>query len=201
MNPLYFLVWITSRMIFSLFYDIKISGVENLPDSGCILASNHASFFDPPAIGSSLPNPIYYLARKSLWNNPIIKWGFDRLNCIPVDQEKPDMTGLKRMIQVVRDGNAVIMFPEGTRTHDGQLRPAQPGIGMVVAKTGAPVVPIRIYGTFEAFPRTGKLRLFVPMRLMIGKPLTFPPVKSSRENYQMISEKIMEAITALKPES
>lgn len=201
MNPYYLLITQIYRLFFKFFHRFEISNLEYLPEDGCILAANHVSFHDPPAIGANVPGHIYYLARSTLWDSKIFGWFLNRLYCLPVDRDRPDMAGLKRMITAVRSGQRVLMFPEGSRSVDGKLQPAQPGMGLVVAKTAAPVVPIRIFGTYEAFPKGKKPRLFVPIQVVIGKPLYFDDLKGSRENYARISNEIMAAIAALTPNS
>ncbi len=110
------------------------------------------------------------------------------------------MTGLKKMIHTLREGHKVLMFPEGSRSYDGKLLPAQPGIGLVLSKVHVPVIPIRLFGVHEAWPRDGKITLFKPIRVVFGKPILSEKshVKSSREEYQRISETILEAISKIE---
>jgi 1-acyl-sn-glycerol-3-phosphate acyltransferase len=117
-----------------------------------------------------------------------------------VDQEKPDMTGLKRIIEIAKSGDGVLLFPEGSRTLDGNLQPAAPGLGLAIAKSGVPVVPARIFGAYAAWPRGGRPRLFRPLTVVFGPPLTFTgsPHVNSR-NYQAISDEVMAAIARLQP--
>src|SRR5690606_28112801 len=116
------------------------------------------------------------------------------IQAIPVDQEKPDMVGLKKIIQIVRGGNPVILFPEGSRSYTKELLPAMPGVGLVVNKTQAPVVPVRLFGVQEIWPRDGKIKWFLPAEIVFGPALHFPPTK----DYQSIGDRIMQAIGDLK---
>ena len=101
-------------------------------------------------------------------------------------------------IRVVRNGGAVLIFPEGSRSPDGKLQPAQPGIGMIVAKTGAPVVPVRVSGSFQAFPRGTAIPRFVPVKVTIGAPVLFEESGTEdRAFYQKASNRIMDAVAAL----
>ena len=113
------------------------------------------------------------------------------------------MSAIKTIIKLVRAGQCTVIFPEGGRTLDGQLQPAQPGLGLVIAKTLAPVVPMRIFGAHEAFPRGGKPRLFRPITLVVGEPIRFTQADLAgrgRELYQRLSERVMERIAAIQYE-
>lgn len=193
----YLLAQALSALFFRLFYDYQIIGEENIPPGGCLLASNHESYYDPPLIGCTLACRPHYLARKTLFDHPLFGATIRALQAHPIDQERPDMAGLKRIISLARAGQAVVIFPEGSRSWDGQLQPAQPGVGLVVAKAGVPVVPIRIFGAHRAWPRGGRPRLFTPIRVVIGPPITFGPVPSDRDAYQKIGDHIMAAIARI----
>ena len=171
-----------------------------LEEGGVIYAANHASYLDPPIIGTCCQKPIHYLARKTLMEWPILGPIFPSLNVVPIDQERADMSALKTIIKLVREGHRTIIFPEGARTLDGQLQPAQPGLGLVVSKTRAPVVPMRIFGSYEAFPRgAAKVRL-AKITVVVGEPIWFKDedLESGREAYQKISERVLAEIAALE---
>lgn len=168
-----------------------------------ILAANHQSYLDPPLAGIACKRAIYFLARKSLLEVPVFGWLLPKLNVIPVDQEGADRSALKALIRILRRGDGTLVFPEGERTPDGNLQPALPGIGLVIAKTLAPVVPMRIFGAREAWPRDGKLHLFRPITVVVGNPIQFteadlqPPGK---DLYLRLSQRVMSAIAALRLE-
>ena len=118
-------------------------------------------------------------------------------NVIPVDPKNAERSALMGIIRVIRAGGAALVFPEGTRSRDGRLQAARAGVGMIVAKTGAPVVPVRIFGSFEAFPRDRKTPRRVPITVAVGKPLHFLPEElSSRDAYQKTSDRIMDAVAS-----
>lgn len=189
-----------SRGIAKTFFSYRVIGAENIIEQGpAILACNHASFLDPPLAGVACQRAIHYLARKSLLEWPVMGPLMPEWNVIPVDPKNAERSALMGIIRVIRSGGAALIFPEGTRTKDGHLQPAQPGIGMIVAKTGAPVVPMRIFGSFEAFPRDRKTPRFVPITVVVGKPLFFDTDESGgRETYQKISDRVMDAVAYLK---
>lgn len=205
MNPTYWFFLRLAGLIAKSCYSLRIIGQENMPGpGGQILAMNHQSYLDPPIAALAAPFPIHFLARKTLLKWPILGPLFPDLNVIPVDQERPDMGALKSVIRLVRAGRTTLVFPEGARTLDGRMQPAAPGVGLIVAKTLAPVVPMRVFGAFEAMPRKGKRMRMVPITLKIGQPLTFTeadvPDKGGdlRGAYQNLSDRVMAAIAAIE---
>src|ERR1700744_4507785 len=142
-----------SRFLGRTFFDFRAVHAERIiEEGGAILAMNHESYLDPPLAGIACRRELHFLARKTLLKWPILGPILPDMNVIPVDQERADMSALKTVIKLVRAGQATVIFPEGGRTLDGQLQPAQPGLGLVIAKTMAPVVPMRIFGAHKAFP-------------------------------------------------
>ena len=174
-----------------------------IEEGGAILAMNHQSYLDPPLAGISCRREIHYLARKTLLDWPVLGPIFPRLNVIPVDQDRADMSALKTVIRLVKAGHCTIIFPEGSRTLDGNFLPALPGIGLIIAKTRCPVVPMRIFGAREAFPRGGRPHLFKPITLVVGEPMRFTDADlagEGRELYQNLSERVMERIAEIQHE-
>jgi 1-acyl-sn-glycerol-3-phosphate acyltransferase len=118
-----------------------------------------------------------------------------------VDRDGTDMSALKTVIRLLRGGGSTIVFPEGTRTHDGAIGPARPGVGLIIAKSLAPVVPMRIFGAFDAFPRTAKFPRLAKITIVIGKPMHFTSTDTKgdpRVVYQELSNQVMARITALE---
>ncbi len=138
-----------------------------------ILAANHQSYFDPPLVGICSRRAVHYLARKTIMEWPFFGPLFPDMNVIPVDRDGNDMSALKTVIRKIKEGEGVVLFPEGTRSRDGQLQPGQAGVGLVIAKTLAPVVPVRIFGSYEAFPRGSKGVNLHSIRVVIGEPIHF----------------------------
>jgi 1-acyl-sn-glycerol-3-phosphate acyltransferase len=192
----YLLGYSLSKTLAKTFFNYRVIGAENMIEEGpCIIAANHCSYLDPPLVGVACKRAIHYLARKSLLNVPILGPILPELNVIPVDQKNADRSALMGAIRVVKNGGAVLIFPEGTRSTDGGRQPAQPGIGMIVAKTGAPVVPVRISGSFEAFPRGASWPRLAPVRISVGPALYFEGSEADERGlYQKTSDRIMNAI-------
>src|SRR5213595_13738 len=204
MNPYYWLGYWLSRLLAQIFFRFRILHRERMIQSGpVILAMNHQSSFDPPLAGNASDRAIFFLARRTLLNHWFWGWLLPKLNVIPVDQEGSDRGALKALIRILRAEEATLVFPEGARTLDGNLQPAQPGLGLVIAKTLAPVVPMRIFGAHEALPRGGDGLHFVPITIVIGEPIFFNVADlapAGKNLYQRLSERVMAAIAALRLE-
>ncbi len=202
MQPLYGLCHYILYTVQKAFFRGEIVGLENLPkDGGFLLASNHASHLDPPFVGAVLPHQLAFFARKSLWKPGIPAWWLDSVGAIPVERDSADLAAIKRVISTLRGGRPIVLFPEGTRSLDGELQPAKPGVGMIVCKTRVPVVPCRIFNSHVAFGRSGGLRPGTPIHIVYGKPLSpedYDHPADGKERYQRASERIMSAIAALE---
>jgi 1-acyl-sn-glycerol-3-phosphate acyltransferase len=190
-----------TQLLAQVFFQFRVIHPERVIQEGpVILAMNHESYLDPPLAGIACRRAIYFLARKSLLDIPILGSLLPKLNVIPVDQEGGDRSALKALIRVLRRDECVLVFPEGSRTEDGNLQPALSGIGLVIAKTRAPVVPMRIFGAHHALPRGGGKLRFCPITIVVGEPLRFTEEEvagTGREVYPRLSEKVMKAIGAL----
>jgi 1-acyl-sn-glycerol-3-phosphate acyltransferase len=184
-----------------LLFNFKVYGRENLIEDGpAIIASNHQSFLDPPLVGMAHSKDIYYLARDTLFKNKIMGWILREVNSVPVDRNRGDVGAIKTILRTVKEGKRVIIFPEGTRSVDGNLQPARAGLGLVIAKTLAPVVPVRVFGSYEVLPKSGKFR-FARLTVVIGKPIHFSVEEirgEDRSIYQKLSERVMAEIAKLE---
>jgi 1-acyl-sn-glycerol-3-phosphate acyltransferase len=197
----YLLGYSLSKGLAKTFFNYRVLGAENMIEEGpCIIAANHCSNLDPPLVGVACKRAIHYLAKKSLLDWPVLGPIFPELNVIPVDQKNADRSALMGAIRVVRNGGAVLVFPEGSRSPDGKLQPAQPGIGMIAAKTGAPVVPVRIFGSFEAFPRGKRWPAARRVLVAVGEPMHIGSAAIDKESYGRVSSDILQAIRRLKTE-
>ena len=181
------------------FHRIKIEGRENVPEGGCLIVSNHVSFMDPTTVGWAIAREIYYLGRKSLFKPPFWSWFLPICNVLPIDRDGRDVSGLRRIIKMLKDGRAVLLFPEGTRSPDGTLQSSEPGAGLVAIKAAVPILPVRVFGTFESLSRHTKYLRFHPIRVVIGKPYlpTAPEGKTEKPSYDLVSQEMMERIAAL----
>lgn len=200
MRLIYRVAQTISYTYFRLFHGFRVKGLENIPkDKPFILACNHLSFFDPPAIGCKIPRNLHYFARDSLFFWPLGLL-ISSLNSIPVNRGQLDLGTLRKVLKVLKNGHPILVFPEGTRSEDGELQDPQKGLGLLVAKSSVGVIPARIYGSGKAFgkkhliPRIGR-----KIYINIGVEISFDDPKDvkSKKNYLEISTKVMSAIEKL----
>lgn len=182
-------------------FDFRVIGAEKLPIAGpALIASNHVSFLDPPFVGTAFDEVVHSFARKSLFNNPLMGAILRSWQVLGVDLDKPDTAALKTTIRLLRAGEKVLIFPEGTRSHDGSLQPGEAGVGLFIAKTQAPVLPVRLFGAYEAFPRDAKTLRPSQITLVIGD-LWQPDLKSypqtGKDLYQVLADEVMRRIGEL----
>lgn len=204
MNLWYWGGYYLSLLLARTFFRFRVVHRERRILKGpVILAMNHESYLDPPLAGIASGREVYFLTRDTLLDQPFLGWLLPRLNVIPVDQEGNDRSALKALIKLVKSGRATVVFPEGARTLDGKLQPALPGLGFVIAKTLAPVLPMRIFGAHEALPRGGGGLRLRRLTIVIGEPIYFTAADlepRSKELYARLSDRVMNAIAALKLE-
>lgn len=201
MKWIYWFGWITFGSAFRGLFGMRVVGREHLITEGPVLvASNHQSYLDPPLIGNLYQDEMVYLARKTLFNS-FTRWVYKHWNAIPVDQERPDMASLKTIIRKLREGNRVLIFPEGARTHNGDIGDAAPGIGLIAVKSGAVIQPVRIRGAREALPRGSARIRFARISVHVGPPIRLSDEElraaKGKEDYDRIAKRIMDAIKAL----
>ena len=186
-----------------IHFRIAGSGIEHIPRrGGFIIAANHASLLDPPIVGAQVHRQLAAFARKTLWKRGVASWWLDVVGVIPVDRDGgSDVAAIRRVLQVLKREKGIILFPEGTRTPTGQLQRPKAGVGLMACRTGVPVVPARVFGSFEACGRNGPLRLRTPVSVVFGRPLLaadYDDQSEGKERYQHASERIMSAIAALE---
>lgn len=205
MQPVYGICHYLLGECYDTLFRGEVVGTENLPaKGGFLLAANHASFFDPPFIGSKVPRQIAYFARKTLWHGRFSSWWLDTVGTIPVDRDGgQDVSAIKRVLKALKEERGLILFPEGTRSPDGQLQAAKAGVGLIACRTQVPVIPVRIFGSFEAFGKGAKIpRLGTRVTVVFGAPMApaaYDAPNAGKERYQIASERIMARIAALQP--
>jgi len=189
------------RWIARIFFAFSVEGQEHVPESGpVILAPNHVSYLDPVVVGIAVTRRVHFMAKKELFRNPLIGWFLRGLQAYPVTRERVDPSTLKRTLSLLAAGQAVLMFPEGTRGDGRALRPAKPGIAVVAARSGAVVVPVFHWGTERVMPRGRRRVRRAPVRVRFGPPLTFPARgRPEREAVETFCRELMEAMAALRP--
>jgi len=198
----YFISRAILRVFFKIFFRLDVRGAGNCPRYGpLIVASNHVSFLDPVVVGLSVSRPLYYMARDSLFKNRIFGRILTAVNAFPLKREGVDLGAMKAAMEKLSDGNAVLIFPEGTRSKDGSIGNPRPGIGFLAASSGASILPCYVKGSIDAlpmhavFPKPRKITVF------IGRPLRFDIHGEGKEHYTKIAVNTMVTISILKEAS
>lgn len=188
------LFWIARnliRFITVVFFRGSATGVEHIPKTGpLIVACNHISYFDPPMMGCFVPREIHYMAKKELFEIPVLGPGIRAVGAYPVDREGSATAAIKRSVEELRAGNCIGIFPEGGRNTDGD-KEARAGVALLASLGKCPVVPAAIVGTKGARP-------FRPIKVAFGPPLRLPEGrKATRDELEKFTESVMSAIFAL----
>jgi 1-acyl-sn-glycerol-3-phosphate acyltransferase len=189
--------WWLSHIFFTILYGFRAYGRERLPvRGGYLLVANHQSFLDPIAVGLGVTRrETFFLGRSTLFGGP--RW-WNRfllsLNCIPLDTSKGDVGALRGAVQLAREGAAIVVFPEGSRSFDGALQPFQPGVSLLMKRARVPVVPVGIDGAFDAYPRTQRLPRLLGQRVAVvyGDPIDSDDLmkKGPRAALERLAEEI-----------
>jgi len=205
---LYLFFWSVSLIVLKVLCSLETFNAENVPQAGSlILACNHVSYLDPPAVGvSARRKDIFYLARTSLFKNKFIGWIFLNLNCIPVKQDAQDFEAIRSAVKKLKSGKALLIFPEGTRSVDGDLKSPQAGVGFMAYNAGAPIVPVYIKGSEKAMPRGSRsIKSGHKIEVFIGQKIDYyingAKGKATKEYYIAITKKVMDEIALLKKNS
>jgi len=201
---LYAIARVVCRTLFQLLFHAHTRGEKNIPGKGPVLiAPNHVSFLDPVAVGTATRRRLHYMARDDLFTIPILGWLIKNLNTFPVKKDRADPRAIKEALRVLKKGEALLVFPEGTRSPDGRLLPGELGIGMLAWHSRATIIPTAIIGSERALPVGAKWIKRERITVRFGRaisPEEFPKRQNRREAYQAISDKIMERIKKLKAE-
>jgi len=200
-KPIYriviFLAWLAAK----IFYRHKVYGLEHYYPRGALIAANHVSFLDPPLVSISWPEEVHFLARESLFR----PGGFGALiravNSHPVSGNTGDVAVFRTICTLLEEGKKVILFPEGTRSLDGQLGPIKPGIGMLIARSKSAIIPAYISGAYKIWGRSRKLpKLFGKTACVFGTAIRWEEFShlDKREAQEAIAAKLRDSILALK---
>lgn len=170
-------------------YRFDVSGHEHFPkEGGVLICSNHIHALDPPVVGILAPRPVHFMAKEELFNAPILKTLIPRLNAFPVKRGMSDREAMRKAIQLLKDGNVVGLFPEGTRSKDGQLKKGLAGAGFFALRGNAVVVPTAIVGPYKPFKR---------LKVVYGEPMDMTTFREQKASAEVVTEAIMAEIQKL----
>ncbi|HLA85918.1 MAG TPA: lysophospholipid acyltransferase family protein [Thermoguttaceae bacterium] len=143
------------QLFLVVVYRVRRGGIENIPAEGPVLLTpNHQSHFDPPLVGCCCPRRVAYVARKSLFKFAPFAWFIRSFGAFPIDRDGRGFAGIKETLRRLKRGEIILIFPEGARTHDGQIATFRPGIRTLALRSGATIVPVAIEGAYQAWPRS-----------------------------------------------
>lgn len=188
----YKVVKVSVRFLLSLIYKIEIIGKENIPNEGkAIVCSNHFNNLDPVVIGTCLSRKINYMAKEELFSNKLMSNILKRLGVFPVKRGGADISAIKSALKILKNENALGIFPEGTRSKTGEMLKAKPGLAMIGIKSKSPVVPIAIIGNYKPFSK---------IKIIIDNPIEFTEYYNKKmciDEYQQISQNVLNHIRKL----
>ena len=171
-----------------LLFSIRFLGREHIPiEGGVLVCSNHQSFFDPVLVGMGFRRRLNYLARKTLFRFFVFRWLIEFLDAIPIDREGGGLGGLKETLKRLKRGELVVIFPEGTRTRDGEVAALKPGFVALARRSKTPLLPVAVDGAYEAWPRDAKFPRRSRVSVSIGPPM-MPEYVRTLTDEQLVAE-------------
>ena len=187
---LYYLGKFLFKWFFIIVYRCKATDSQNIPaDTGVIIAPNHTSFFDPPMAGCFMKQDLFFMAKEELFSVPVLGFCIKRTNAFPVKRGKQDMSAFRNAFNLLENKKALLVFPEGTRSKDGNLGKARAGVGMLSCNAQVPIVPVKI-------TNTNKMLKFKKLSVVYGKPI-YPPKNYNKEDYLKLSQQVLDEIKKL----
>jgi 1-acyl-sn-glycerol-3-phosphate acyltransferase len=186
----YAILWCPCFAISQVLFRYRFSGTSRVPVTGPVLiVSNHQSNLDPVIVGLACPRQLKYLARQGLFFFPFNLW-IRALGAVAIDRERGALAGIRATLELLKQGNAVLVFPEGSRTEDGQLHEMLPGFCLLARRSGATIVPAALDGAFQALPRGSFIVRPHPIGVSIGAPIT------PRQYEQLSDQQLTELVTS-----
>jgi len=199
----YYVVRALCWLLLKIFWQMKVEGFENIPKKGAvIIASNHVSYLDPAVLVASLNRKIYFITKKEVFKNTFVSFLLKNLNAFSVDRENVDILAFKKAINILREEKVLGIFPEGTRSSNGELQELKLGVIKIAMKTGVSILPVGIIGTHKIYPRGIKFPILFKHKIIVkyGAPQYFNKIKSRDKIYQkqelnLLGKKIKELST------
>lgn len=201
MRGVYRWVCLSVRCILKIFYRLRVYGLSHFRSGAAVIAANHTSFFDPPVISVSCPEEVHFLAREPLFRVPVLGKIIRVLNSHPISRDSSDAHTFRVIIQLLHEGQKVILFPEGSRSLDGCLQPLEKGLSFLVYKAHCTILPVYVDGTFKAWKRGAVFpRPFGRIRCVFGSPIEWGEFEGleKKEAMEKITQRTKQAIASLR---
>ncbi len=180
-SPLWNFAQSVLRIWTTRYFDLKTYGARHIPPTGGVLiVSNHQSYLDPIILAVQLRRPMSYLARATLFKNPFFAKLITNLNAFPVRRGEGDVGAVKEMIRRLEEGHMLAIFPEGTRSLDGEMKPLEPGAALVIRRANVAVVPAVVHGSYQAWPKGKTLPQTHAIRVLYGPPINVKGMKGNQ---------------------
>lgn len=178
---------------------VRVEGVENIPPGACVFVANHASYVDPPAVVRAIPRRIAILAKKSLFRLPVVGWAFRLARFVPVDRANREAAigSVDQAVRALREGTSFLIYPEGTRSADGRLKPFKKGAAVMAIKAGVPLVPVSVTGAHRIMGR-GKIALH-PGEVVVRFGAPIEPYSYTFEQRDELTARVQAAVAAGLP--
>jgi 1-acyl-sn-glycerol-3-phosphate acyltransferase len=199
MRSLYKWSWLFLNIALKALFGFRVQGQEMVPaDGAVIVASNHISLLDPPVVGAAIPREAHFLAKKELFENRLLSWVIKAYNTVPVSRGRPDRAALRRIAELLRQGQAVLLFPEGTRGPGDTLLSGKLGVGKLAVEEQVPIVPAYICASNSLWQT-----LFRKRRLTVsfGSPIPrgwIETLGQDKSAYRRVVQEVMQRIGALQ---
>jgi len=179
---------VIARFFGVTLFGLRVAGRENYPDTGgALICANHQSYFDPVLVGLTCERRMNYLARESLFRVPCLKQAIQFLDAIPIDRDGSGLSGLKETLKRLKRGELVLIFPEGTRSRDGDMNSLKPGFCAVARRSKVPLVPVGFDGAYQAWPRSAKCPRLSRTAVVVGEPIQ-PDQVVAMDDKQLVAE-------------
>ena len=198
---MYFIVRNFLKLFLIIFMGFRVYGKEKVPKKGAfILASNHVSHLDPPALASASPRVLHFMARQTLFDNRLLGWVIGSCGVFPVKRGEADIGAMKKAIRLLKSGEVLFVFPEGTRSESGEMSEAQPGMGYLSLMGGAPILTAYVEGTDKAMPKGANRIKLGRVSVYFGdliEPQKLGLPSDRKEAAQRLSDHVVEEIKRL----
>lgn len=196
------IVWLYIK----IFHQFKCYGAEKVPSRGAVIVvANHGSFIDPGLIAWNVKRPLFYMAKAEIFTNRFVAFLMKLINTFPVKRSGADRAAMNHSMKLLNEGKGLCLFPEGTRTLDGKMGPFKSGAAYLALVTGAPIVPVAIFGTYKAYKKGTKSIHFVPFKSVFADPIYVEKVdqhniEAIRTGSDELTEKVKATIQAMLDE-